>query len=158
MVLMTLFFFLYFQLKSLPMEAVIKAVEKCRDRRPQQPQNNAQSNWISSLWNDKVNTKAGKAMADFVMCAAARKRLGPDQTKKIVAAWLGILKLNYDVNDSDLDLEVEKFVALDDHSMLSYIIGHKLIKEVSTYTSFIIVIVSIESCQVNLFVSRCNGF
>ena len=129
------------------MEAVIKAVEKCRDRRPQQPQNNAQSNWISSLWNDKVNTKAGKTMAEFAMCAAARNRLEPPLVKKIVVAWLGILKLELDhnVNDSDLDLEVEKFVALDDHSMLSYIIGHKLIKEVSIYTSFIIVIVSIES-------------
>ena len=130
---MTLIF--CFQLKSLPMEAVIKAVEKCRDRsRPQQPQNSAQSNWISSsLWNDKVNTKAGKAMAEFAMCAAARKRLEQSQIKKIVVAWLGILKLenDYNVNDSALDLEVEKFVALDDHSMLSYIIGHKLIKEVS---------------------------
>ena len=129
------------------MDAVIKAVEKCRDRRPQQPQNNAQSNWISSLWNDKVNTKAGKTMAEFAMCAAARKRLEPPLVKKIVVAWLGILKLelDYNVDGSDLDLDVEKFVALDDHSMLSYIIGHKLIKEVSIYTSFIIVIVSIES-------------
>ena len=137
MVLMTLIFLLYFQLKSLPMEAVIKAVEKCRDRRPQQPQNNAQSNWISSLWNDKVNTKAGKTMAEFAMCAAARKRLDQSQIKKIVVAWLGILKLepDYNVNDSALDLDVEKFVALDDHSMLSYIIGHKLIKEVSIHHS-----------------------
>ena len=75
------------------------------------------------------------------------KRLEPPLVKKIVVAWLGILKLelDYNVDGSDLDLDVEKFVALDDHSMLSYIIGHKLIKEVSIYTSFIIVIVSIES-------------
>ena len=137
MVVMTLIFFLYFQLKSLPMEVVIKAVEKCRDRWPRQPQNSAQSNWISFLWNDKVNTKAGKYMAEFAMCAAARKRLDHIQIKKIVVAWLGVLKLDaeYDVNDSALDLEVEKFVALDDHSMLSYIIGHKLIKEVSIHHS-----------------------
>ena len=134
---MTLIFFLYFQLKSLPMDAVIKAVEKFRDRWPRQPQNSAQSNWISFLWNDKVNIKAGKAMAEFAMCAAARKKLEQSQIKKIVVAWLGVLKLDadFDVNDSALDLEVEKFVALDDHSMLSYIIGHKLIKEVSIYHS-----------------------
>ena len=119
------------------MDAVIKAVEKFRDRWPRQPQNSAQSNWISFLWNDKVNAKAGKAMAEFAMCAAARKRLEQSQIKKIVVAWLGVLKLDadFDVNDSALDLEVEKFVALDDHSMLSYIIGHKLIKEVSIYHS-----------------------
>ena len=76
-------------------------------------------------------------MAEFAMCAAARKRLEQSQIKKIVVAWLGVLKLDadYDVNDSALDLEVEKFVALDDHSMLSYIIGHKLMKEVSIYHS-----------------------
>ena len=97
------------------------AVEKCRDR-------SAQSNWISSLWSDEVNTKAGKAMAEFAMCAAARKKLETGLIKKIVSAWIRILKL--DANDSTLDLEVEKFVAIDDHSMLSYIIGHRLIKEV----------------------------
>ena len=98
-------------------------MEKCRDRR------SAQSNWISSLWSDaEVNTKAGKAMAEFAMCVAARKKLETGLIKKIVSAWLGILKL--DANDSTLDLEVEKFVAIDDHSMLSYIIGHRLIKEV----------------------------
>ena len=119
-------------LKSLPMEVVIKAVEKCRDRWPRQPQNSAQSNWISFLWDDEVNKKAGKAMAEFAMCAAARKRQDQSQIKQIVVAWLGILKLDadYNVNDSALDLEVEKFVALDDHSMLSYIIGHNLIKEI----------------------------
>ena len=76
-------------------------------------------------------------MAEFAMCAAARKRLDQSQIKKIVVAWLGILQLDvgYNVNDSALDLEVEKFVALDDHSMLSYIIGHKLIKEVSIHHS-----------------------
>ena len=78
-------------------------------------------------------------MAEFAMCAAARKRLEQSQIKKIVVAWLGILKLevDYNVNDSALDLEVEKFVALDDHSMLSYIIGHKLIKEVSIHHSLL---------------------
>lgn len=76
-------------------------------------------------------------MAEFAMCAAARKRLDQSQIKKIVVAWLGILKLepDHNVNDSVLDMEVEKFVALDDHSMLSYIIGHKLIKEVSIHHS-----------------------
>ena len=101
------------------------AVEKCRDR-------SAQSNWISSLWSDEVNTKAGKAMAEFAMCAAARKKLETGLIKKIVSAWIRILKL--DANDSTLDLEVEKFVAIDDHSMLSYIIGHRLIKEVCILT------------------------
>ena len=102
---------------------MVRAVEKCRDRG-----RSAQSNWISSLWSDEVNTKAGKAMAEFAMCAAARKKLETGLIKKIVSAWIRILKL--DANDSTLDLEVEKFVAIDDHSMLSYIIGHRLIKEV----------------------------
>merc|ERR1712156_1028526 len=113
---------LQYLLKSLPIEAVVRAVEKCRDRG-----RSAQSNWISSLWSDEVNTKAGKAMAEFAMCAAARKKLETGLIKKIVSAWIRILKL--DANDSTLDLEVEKFVAIDDHSMLSYIIGHRLIKE-----------------------------
>ena len=115
------------------MDVVVKAIEKCVGRLTKLTWS-AQSNWMSSLWNDKVNTKAGKAMAEFAMCAAARKRLEPALIKKIVVAWLGILKLEFpDVESSDLDLEVEKFVALDDHSMLSYIIGHKIIQQVSAY-------------------------
>ena len=68
------------------------------------------------------------------MCAAARKRLDTSETKKIVTTWLTMLDL--EANDSNLDVEVEKFVALDEHSTLSYIIGHRLVGKVTNASAF----------------------
>ena len=84
--------------------------------------------WISSMWSAENKTKAAKAMIDFAMCYAARKRVSDGIIKKIVSAWLSML--NLEANDEDLDFEVEKFVSLDEHSMLSYIIGHRIIGKV----------------------------
>lgn len=97
------------------------AADKCRDRKPD-------AHWISSLWSPEAKAKAGKVMIEFAMCFAARKRMSDSIIKKIVSGWLSML--NLEANDSTLDIEVEKFVSLDEHSMLSYIIGHRLIGKV----------------------------
>ena len=110
-----------FQLKTLPIEAVLAAAEKCENR-------SKSSDWISALWSSQVNQKAGRSLVDFAMCAAARKKLHLQVVKKIVDVWLR--SLNCDPKDSTLDIEVEKFVALDEHSALSYVIGHKLARKV----------------------------
>lgn len=95
---------------------MVAAAEKCREKnRP---------DWIASLWNEDTNAKAGYALMDFAMCAAARKELPIKQIKSIVSVWLNLLNLG--ALDSNLDIEVEKFVNQDEHSLLSYIIGHRL--------------------------------
>lgn len=109
-------FLFYLQLKSLPIEAVVAAAEKCREK--------DRLDWIASLWSEETNAKAGYALMDFAMCAAARKKLPVDQVKSIVDVWLKLL--NLEASDSTLDIEVEKFVNQDEHSLLSYIIGHRL--------------------------------
>ena len=120
-------FFIIFQLKTLPIEAVLAAADKCENR-------SKSSDWISALWSSQVNQKAGRSLVDFAMCAAARKKLQLQVVKKIVDVWLR--NLNCDPTDSTLDIEVEKFVALDEHSALSYVIGHKLARKVSHRCGF----------------------
>ena len=85
--------------------------------------------WISNLWNAEHNSKAMKALLDHAMCAASRKKLEQPLIKKIVTAWS--LSLDFQPNDSNLDIEVEKYVALDEHSTLTYFIGHRLIAKVN---------------------------
>ena len=113
----------YFQLKSLPIEVIIAAAEKCRNR-----SQSDHKDWITLLWSPEDNAKATKTLLDHAMCVASRKKLENPQIKTIVTAWLN--SLNFDPNDSNLDLEVEKYVALDEHSTLSYIIGHRLVQKV----------------------------
>lgn len=134
-----------FQLKSLPIEAVVAVAEKCHER--QVVKQNAQTNWISDLWSSEINSKAGLAIMDFAMCSAARKRTDTHETKKIVSTWLAML--NLEANDSSLDLEVEKFVALDEHSTLSYIIGHRLVGKVATNTELAFYLMRSVQCLTN---------
>ena len=102
---------------------IIAAAEKCRNR-----SQSDQKDWITLLWSPEDNAKATKTLLDHAMCVASRKKLENPQIKTIVTAWLN--SLNFDPNDSNLDLEVEKYVALDEHSTLSYIIGHRLVQKV----------------------------
>ena len=104
---------------------IIAAAEKCRNR-----SQSDQKDWITLLWSPEDNAKATKTLLDHAMCVASRKKLENPQIKTIVTAWLN--SLNFDPNDSNLDLEVEKYVALDEHSTLSYIIGHRLVQKVRT--------------------------
>ena len=114
-------FFSDLQLKTLPIDAILAATEKCKNR-------SKSSDWISALWSSEVNQKAGRSLVDFAMCAAARKKMPIQDIKNIVTTWLSLL--NCDPKDSTLDIEVEKFVSLDEHSALSYVIGHKLAQKV----------------------------
>ena len=112
------------------------AAEKCRDRAEKYRDRKPDAHWISSLWSLEASEKADKAMMEFAMCVAARKRMKSDTIiKKIVSGWLSMLNLKH--NDSALDIEVKKFVKLDEHSMLSYIIGHRLIGKVVILLSFV---------------------
>ena len=89
--------------------------------------------WVTLLC-EETKLKAGKALVDFAMCAAARTKLDPQLVKKIVTTWLNNLNLAPD--DSTLDIEVEKFVYQDEHSLLSYVIGHRLIVKVNEHFAF----------------------
>lgn len=112
------------QLKSLPIEALLYTAEICRDPKLA----NHPMSWVSSLWTEDKIAKVCKDITDFAMCSAARKKMEAPLVKQIVSVWLKIL--NLDPDDSNLDIEVEKFVELDEHSFLSYIIGHRLISKV----------------------------
>lgn len=118
-------FFSDLQLKTLPIDAILAAAEKCKNR-------SKSSDWISALWSSEVNQKAGRSLVDFAMCAAARKKMPIQDIKNIVTTWLSLL--NCDPKDSTLDIEVEKFVSLDEHSALSYVIGHKLAQKVYSHS------------------------
>ena len=117
-------------MKTLPIDAIIGTAERCSSR----SQNKHFQDWISKFWTSENNVKSMKALLDHAMCTAARKRLDEKITKRIVTAWFNCL--NYDASDSNLDLEVEKFVALDEHSTLSYIIGHRLAQKVKAILFF----------------------
>jgi hypothetical protein len=124
---------LLLQLKTLPIESVVAVAVKCSKRQEHQTATNDENksrsdDWMSALWPSEVNAKAGKAITEFAMCTAARKRSDSTTIKSIVVAWLDMLNLKAD--DSNLDIEVEKFVSLDEHSTLSYTIGHRLVKKV----------------------------
>ena len=120
-------------MKTLPIDAIIGTAEKFSSRNISQ--NKHFQDWISKFWTSENNVKAMKALLDHAMCTASRKRLDEKITKRIVTAWFNCL--NYDASDSNLDLEVEKFVALDEHSTLSYIIGHRLAQKVKAMGVFI---------------------
>ena len=104
------------------MKAIIGTAEKIHNR--------SQNYWISNLWTAEDNSKVIKALVDHAICAASRKKLDWELIKKMVDVWLD--SLNIDPNDSILDIEVEKYVAIDEHSRLSYIIAHRLSKKVLT--------------------------
>ena len=123
---------LWFQLKTLPIDAIIGTAEKFSNRNISQ--NKHFHDWISKFWTPQNNLKAMKALLDHAMCTASRKRLDEKITKRIVTAWFNCL--NFEASDSNLDLEVEKFVALDEHSTLSYIIGHRLSQKVKAMGGF----------------------
>ena len=116
----------------MPLDALLAVADKCRDRYLSQDAHPKDLSWIADdLWSPVSNAKAGKAITEFGMCMAARSKKLPDTSKtikKIVTSWLNWL--NLDANDSNLDIEVEKFVSLDEHSMLSYVIGHRLAAKV----------------------------
>ena len=116
----------------MPIDAIIGTAEKFSNRNISQ--NKHFHDWISKFWTPQNNLKAMKALLDHAMCTASRKRLDEKITKRIVTAWFNCL--NFEASDSNLDLEVEKFVALDEHSTLSYIIGHRLAQRVKAMGGF----------------------
>ena len=116
----------------MPIDAIIGTAEKFSNRNISQ--NKHFHDWISKFWTPQNNLKAMKALLDHAMCTASRKRLDEKITKRIVTAWFNCL--NFEASDSNLDLEVEKFVALDEHSTLSYIIGHRLAQKVKAMGGF----------------------
>ncbi len=72
-------------------------------------------------------------MVDFGLCSAARKKLPTVTVNTIVKSWAETSLSSPEIasETSSIELEVEKYVSLDERATLSYSIGAQIHKKVS---------------------------
>ena len=119
-----------FQLKLISIEEVLSAIDRFRER-----QNEAKSHVafecvdkpFSKLWVKPMCSKIEQALCEYCMIYAAKCELVLEVTKIVVSKWL---RLFPDGKDSNLDLEVDKYVSLGGNTAQIYEIGYQLYEKV----------------------------
>ena len=85
------------------------------------------SDSFAKLYTKPLCSKIEVAVCDYSMIYAAKCELKLDIIQKIVSMWL---RLYPDGNDSNLDIEVEKYVSLGGKTAQIYEIGYQIYAKV----------------------------
>ena len=121
-----------FQLKLLSIDEVLCAIDRWSQRN-QDNANGVSSEFINGsdplckTWIKPLCSKIELALCDYCMIYAAKCELKLDLVKRIVSKWL---RLFPDGNDSNLDIDVEKYVSLGGKTAQIYEIGYQLYSKV----------------------------
>ena len=121
-----------FQLKLLSIDEVLCAIDRWSQRN-QDNANGVSSEFINGsdplckTWIKPLCSKIEQALCDYCMIYAAKCELKLDLVKRIVSKWL---RLFPDGNDSNLDIDVEKYVSLGGKTAQIYEIGYQLYSKV----------------------------
>ena len=121
-----------FQLKLLSIEEVLSATDRWFQRKTEtvcdvsSGSMNA-SDPFSKLWAKPICSKVEQALCDYGMIHAARCELKLEIIKNVVSKWLRLFPVDV---DSNLDIEVEKYVSLGGKTAQIYEIGYQLYSKV----------------------------
>ena len=126
------------QLKLLSIEEVVSAIDRWskrgNDLKNEDTHIVKSSDIFAKLYTKPMCSKIEIAICDFSMIYAAKCELKLEIIQRIVSMWL---RLFPDGNDSNLDIEVEKYVSLGGKTAQIYEIGYQIYAKVIivfTYT------------------------
>ena len=127
------------QLKLLSIEEVVSAIDRWSKRGNDLENEDTHmvksSDIFAKLYTKPMCSKIEIAICDYSMIYAAKCELKLEIIQRIVSMWL---RLFPDGNDSNLDIEVEKYVSLGGKTAQIYEIGYQIYAKVIivfTYTS-----------------------